>query len=135
MFSDTPLLHSFHLKQKYVKCKEIHLRKQPCVTSHACHASVTKSQQARNKEPWILNSDLSTKCHHSTNNSVKINVAWLTQLVERQFAVQAVEGSSSRLDQHSGSKITEENVLPFVKFYICKWAIPENICTYTANGF
>ena len=36
-----------------------------------------------------------TKCLHNTHNSVKINVAWLTQLVERQFAVQEVEGSSS----------------------------------------
>ena len=34
---------------------------------------------------------------------VLLTVAWLAQLVERQTAVQEVEGSSPRPDQHSGS--------------------------------
>ena len=34
---------------------------------------------------------------------VSSTAAWLAQLVERQSAVREVEGSSPRLDQHSGS--------------------------------
>ena len=43
---------------------------------------------------------------HWPYNAVYINhpyAAWLAQLVERQSAVQEVNGSSPRPDQHSGS--------------------------------
>ena len=36
----------------------------------------------------------------------------LAQLVERRTTVREVSGSSPRRDQHSGLKITEENMLP-----------------------
>ena len=36
-------------------------------------------------------------------NNQSLTAAWLAQLVERGTAVREVEGSSPRLDQHSGS--------------------------------
>ena len=47
---------------------------------------------------WILS-------HISGSIAVAIHstATWLAQLVERQSAVREVEGSSPRLDQHSGS--------------------------------
>ena len=40
---------------------------------------------------------------HNYDNNDNDNAAWLAQLVERQSAVREVDGSSPRLDQHSGS--------------------------------
>ena len=45
-----------------------------------------------------------TAAHFNDNGTFKPQTtAWLAQLVERKSAVWEVEGSSPRLDQHSGS--------------------------------
>ena len=63
----------------------------------------------------ILSFSISDICLVTANNFMKsrscdgiyskglLTAAWLAQLVERQSAVREVEGSSPRLNQHSGS--------------------------------
>ena len=50
--------------------------------------------------PKEATSNFYQPCH---GHGAYIFAAWLAQLVERQFAVREVDGSSPRPDQHSGS--------------------------------